>query len=135
MKFPFLSRSHHEDVVALKDQIIATRDHQIAELTRELHRIKDLVFKNTFGVQIHDTIPEAQPEPEPVLTQEEKDVQQYQQSKEYEKNRLASIAATRPSALGSEISRVMQRDTEHRARAANPARQVFASVRAEVTGT
>lgn len=135
MKFPFVSRSHHEDVVALKDLIIAERGIRVQALETELHRLKDLIFKNNFGVQIHDTIPEPQMEPEPVLTEEEKQVQEYQQQKDYEKARLASIAATRPSALGDALSRELKRDTEQRARAANPVRQVFASARAEVTGT
>lgn len=135
MRFPFLSRSHHEDVVALKDTIIANRDHSIAELSNELRRLKDLIFKNNFGVQIYDTIPEPQMEPEPVLTEEQKAIEEYQDSKSYEKARLTSIAATRPSALGGELTRALERDTEQRARAANPVRQVFATARAEVTGT
>lgn len=135
MKFPFVSRSHHEDVVALKDTIIASQVHAITEMSNELHRLKDLIFKNNFGVQIYDTIPEPQPEPEPVLTQEEKDIQEYQQDKQYRDARLASIAATRPSVLGDAIARELKRDTEHRASAAHPVRQVFATARAEVTGT
>lgn len=139
MKFPFVSRSHHEDVVGLKDAIIASRDQTIAEQTKELHRLKDLIFKNNFGVQIHDTLPsdvDQVEEPTENLTPQQQDEKKYREEEEYRQARLASTAITRPSALGSQIARELERDRERRADAAHPARKVFAAVRAEVpTGT
>lgn len=139
MKFPFVSRSHHEDVVGLKDVIIATRENTIAEMSKELHRLKDLIFKNNFGVQIHDTLPaDTEPVEEPIenLTPQQQDEKKYQEDKQYRQARLASTAITRPSALGSQLAREIEREQEHRANAAHPARQVFAAARADVpTGT
>ncbi len=138
MSFPFISRTHHEDVVSLKDVIIANRDATIREMSRELHRLHDLIYKVNFGVQIHDTIPVAQAEPEPTLTAEQQLEQEHQQEVDYRNARLTSIARTRPSQLAGELSKEMVQENLRRAQAANPGikrevRQVFAAAHTEAT--
>lgn len=133
MKFPFVFRSHH-------DEMVAELRRQLVDRERELHRLTDLIFKNTFGVQLHDTIAEAaQPleAPEVPLSPEKEAELKAEQEAADERARLTSIWRTRPSQLGPYLERAMKKSTRRRAQAARPihavtpAGQVFSTAMEE----
>ena len=114
MKFPFVSRSHHEEMVA-------ELRRQLEERTRELHRIKDLIFKQQFGVQLYDTLPaEAQPEPEAPKTREDAIVESLEDADRQAKNRIASLWRTSPSKVGPALAQELRNKQIRQAHAARP---------------
>jgi hypothetical protein len=116
MRFPFVTRSHHEEVVTMLRETLAARE-------KELHRLKDLIFQREFGVQLYDSLPadapvqtaaEPEPEPEPA-----RDLEQERDARE-----LTALARTRPSQLGPAMERKMRRDVMRMAQAAHPTHTV-----------
>jgi hypothetical protein len=128
-KFPLVTRAHHEEVVALLKT-------QLERTEKELHRLEDLIFQKQFGVQLHDTLPEAEntvlQAPETV---DEGDAQEWEERRE--KARLASIARTSPSQLGPALEQQMTRRAQRMAKAAHPAhgvhpaQELFAKAKSE----
>jgi hypothetical protein len=120
MRFPFVLRSQHDEVVAVYAQ-------RVDALEKELHRLKDLIFQNAFGVQLHDTLPVQMvppvetPAPEPERSEDDRE-------HDDEMRRLAAIKRTRPSQLGPAMSQMMQRRAMRMARAVFPKRTVTGQV-------
>jgi hypothetical protein len=124
MSFFLVTRAHH-------DEVLAEVRKQLADAERKLHRLEDLIFKQQFGVQLHDTLPADMmpaPEPEKELTAEEKEVARIEAQEQAETARLRALARTRPSQLGSELERVMVNKTLRMAKAAHPTHTVAAQV-------
>ena len=115
MKLPFVTRSHYEEMVG-------ELRRQLAERERELYRLKDLIFKEHFGVQLHDTIAgEMKPvEPDAKLSREEEAAEEMEAERAADRARLASIRRTQPSRLGVAMADVMRKDMVRRAKAARP---------------
>lgn len=140
MKWPFVSAARLDDLTREKDARIAGLEKQLADLERERKRIYDLIFKQQFGVQIHDTIlgePAAPaPQPEPELTPEQQEEKELLEEQAREKVRLSWVKNHRPSQLGSELARIRKRDQKRSAIAANPGAHpsvaVFEQARAAV---
>lgn len=116
MNFPLVTRSHHEEVVA-------ELRRQLAERERELHRLHDLIFKQQFGVQLHDSLPSA---PEAVI-EPDTPVDDAEAQEQSDQRRLASIRRTNPSQLGPALEQVMARNAHRMARSAHPIRTVNAT--------
>lgn len=115
-----------------KNMQIGQRDKRIGDLEKETRRLHDLIYLKNFGVQVFDSVPQAQPEPEPELTPEQEAEQQDLSERDYEKARLTSLKRTRPSSLGPAIAALQQRDlvrAAHAARPEHPAMAVFAEAR------
>jgi hypothetical protein len=137
MNFPFVTRSHHDEVVKLLgdriDELICERE----TLQRALRRLHDKGFIDQWGFQLYDSLPkfEAPTEPaEPELTEAEQAELDLAREHQADKRRLASIARTKPSQLGAEMERQMAKDAANRAAAAHPAREVFSAARAIAIG-
>jgi hypothetical protein len=140
MRWPWTSAARLDDILREKNTTIGRLEKQLADRERELHRLYDLIFKQQFGVQIHDTImgesavPVAQPEPE--LTAEQQAEKELLDEEAREKLRLAWVRDHRPSQLGSELARVKRKNVVRAAQAANPQAHpsvaVFAQARAAV---
>lgn len=128
MKLPFVSRARYSEMSELKQFIIESQRTRYAELEAAHKRLLDLIMKGNFGVQLYDTLPEAQPAGEPEPTPEEKVEEEFSE----EIAEIKSIMRTRPSQLGAYMSRLLDRQTIQRASAAHPAKQMFAQARQEV---
>jgi hypothetical protein len=115
-QFPLVTRSHHEEVVA-------ELRRQLAERERELHRLHDLIFKQQFGVQLHDSLPSA---PETAVPPDAP-VDDAESQQQADQRRLASIRRTNPSQLGPALEQVMARNAHRMARSAHPVRTVNAA--------
>ena len=108
MIFPFVSRSHHEEIVGELKQQLAERDRDLR-----------MILKNHFGLQFEEV--QAQPKeavPEPEITIDSEEAQ--------DQRRLAAIRRTNPSRLGQEMTRLMQKRAMRMAAAAHPVRTVNA---------
>jgi hypothetical protein len=116
MNLPFVTRSHYEEMVG-------ELRRQLAERERELYRLKDLIFKEHFGVQLHDTIAAetVQVKPQENLTPEEEAAERLEAERAADRQRLASIRRTKPSQLGTAMADMLRKDMVRRANAARPA--------------
>jgi hypothetical protein len=131
-QLPFVSRERYDEALG-----------RIAALEKESHRLLDLIFKNNFGVQLHDTLLQEQAQtevPERELTDAEKAEQGYQSARERDISRLRSIKRTNPSRLGPELQRAKAAEIMRRAQAArpthmttHPAVAIFEQAKKEVT--
>ena len=112
MKFPFVLRSQHDELVEALRQ-------QLAEQQQELHRLKDWVFEKTFGIQLHDSLPRLEEQTsapaEPLTEEEVRDRQ-----KEADQRELATIRRLRPSQLGPALEKRMVKRVHDMALAARP---------------
>lgn len=115
MRFPFVLRSQHEEMVGLLRQ-------QLEDREKELRRIKDLIFKEHFGVQIHDTLPENAPVVQASAPPAAPEEETRDREKEADARKLATIRRLRPSQLGPELERRMNKRVLDMARAAHPQR-------------
>lgn len=110
MRFPFISRALFEEVSRQRD-----------EYKRELHRFQDIVAKQNWGEQIHDTLPvihkEVAPVPEP-MPEAQATEEEMQDEYMRQKAHLATIARTRKSQLPQALERAMSSRLVQRARAA-----------------
>jgi hypothetical protein len=122
MPFPFVTRSQYQDAIDQREQRIAELKERLAATEHELSRIKDGVFQEHFGFQLHDTIPPkaVDVEPEIILTPAEQAEEDEAASQRNATNRLRSKMKTSPSQLGSALTREMQRSPAFMARAKNP---------------
>lgn len=109
MNWPFVTRRAY-DLVA--SELVSTK--------RELHRWQDIVAKQNWGHQIHDTLPIAVVEtkveeaiPEAQATEEE-----MQAEHRRELAQITSIARTRKSQLPGMMERLMSKRLVQRAKAA-----------------
>ena len=110
MNWPFISRRAY-DLVA----------NELAATKRELHRWQDIVAKQNWGHQIHDTLPvsvqpgqsEAEPIPEAQATEEEMQAEHQREQAE-----LAARLRTRKSSVPAYLERMMGRRIAQRAAAA-----------------
>jgi hypothetical protein len=135
--FPFVTRSHHEEVVReIKDRL----DESISRaemLQRALHRVHDSGFLGQYGFQVYDSLPKtegATQETEHEPTADEKEQDQLEAEHGAEKRRLASLRRTSPSRLGPELARLMAKDLANRAASAHPAAAVFEAARTTALG-
>lgn len=118
--------------------MVAELRSQLANRERELHRLKDLIFKQQFGVQLYDTLPvETMPEPEPETPKsaDEQMADSLEEADRRAKNRLASLFRTSPSKLGPAIAEEMRARMARQASAARPmvpeVQQIFAKAKEE----
>lgn len=126
MKFPFVTRAHHEEVVHLLRS-------QIRGLARTLYAGEvPEEFQMLLGIEIpKPTNPVPEPKAaEPVLTQDQKIEAEAEERQMDAKAKLASIMRTNPSRLGPALEQVMKQTTMYAARAANPhVAQIFDTAR------
>jgi len=133
MPFPFVTRSHHEEVVRLlKSQLTGVAKLLYPEGVPE-------EFQLLLGIEIPASPQlklQAEPEPAARVTEEvEQEETQPNRAKEEEIRRLRSLARTNPSRLGRELERAMARDAMQRANSAHPSHAIFRQARAEVTNS
>src|SRR2546430_4555911 len=134
MRFPFVTRSHHEEVVCLlKSQITGLAKLLYPEGVPE-------EFQLLLGIEIPVSPQlklQAEPEPEPaaIIEEVEQEETHPNRAKEEEIRRLRSVARTNPSRLGRELERAMARDAMQRANSAHPSHAIFRQARAEVTNS
>lgn len=102
------------------DEAVRIRDSRIKELETELYTLHDRIFMEKFGFQLHGTLPQETPEPEPDLTDAQQAEREYEDARESEVRRLRSIARTSPSRLAPELRRAQAADVLRRATAARP---------------
>lgn len=134
MKFPFVLRSQH-------DEMVEDLRRQIADQQQELHRLKDRIFQEIWGIQLHDSLPKAEAQTsapaEPEVEEEARDL-----DKEADQRELRTIRRLRPSQLGPALERRMVKKVHDMALAAlpprtqpgqpaNPAREIFAKAKKE----
>lgn len=115
MKFPFVTRSHHEEVVNLLRS-------QLAGLARTLYG-GDVPkeFQMLLGIEIPDTGEKPVEPKEPVLTHDEQIEEEEAQRQARNRAELTSRMRTRPSTVGPAMERIMKETTYDAAKAANPA--------------
>ena len=128
------ARQRLEDVSREKDAAIAIRDARIVTLEAEAHRMLDLIFRNNFGVQLHDTLPNVpdQAEPEPEQTEEQRAEQEILEQHAEEIDRIKSLMRTSPSRVGPAMQQMLAIHEVRAARNAHPATVVFSHARDEV---
>jgi hypothetical protein len=129
VRLPFVSRAHHEEVVALLRS-------QLAGLARTLYE-GDVPeeFQMLLGISIPSTGKKAvaKLQAEPDLTPDQKIEEEAAERKAAIQRDLESRRRTRPSTLGPQLERVMKQTTYYAARAANPAvAQMFDSAKKDV---
>ena len=130
MRFPFVTRRHHEEVVCLlKSQITGLAKLLYPEGVPE-------EFQLLLGIEIPTGAqPRLQVEPEPIVEEEDKPEETGETNRAEEIRRLRSVARTNPSRLGRELERAMARDAVTRATSAHPSthpsQAIFRQARAE----
>jgi len=127
MRFPFILRSQHDEVVGIYERVSTFKDSRIAELEALNKTLLNQTWIGQFGVELFPNAAGAQPAPEPPKTVAEKIEEEAQSMKAQEIARLASLRRTCPSKLAPAIARTMQNETARKAAAAHPARAVFAA--------
>lgn len=133
MQWPWTSAARFDDMLREKNTQIGQRDKRIADLERETRRMHDLIYKANFGVQVFDTIAEAKPEPEVLLTQEQALEQEIRNEEQRRKDRINWTRKHRPSQLADVIAQEGQSEQVQAARAAHPAQKIFETARQQVT--
>jgi hypothetical protein len=124
MKLPFVTRSHHEEVVAMKDR-------QITGLARTLYG-GDVPeeMQLILGISIPATGKQAEPaEEEKPLSDEDKLVRETKSKENEFKRRLEIARRVRPSQVGPMLAAEKVRRIKESANLANPAKAVFAQAR------
>jgi hypothetical protein len=128
MQFPLMTRSHHEEVVSgLKRQIVA-----LAKILYPCGAPEE--FQLLLGIDVPQNIakvPVTELELEPEQTDEQRAIEEMESEHAAAERRLRVIARTRPSQLGMAMAEEKARDLTRRAKAANPAPQIFQQARAE----
>lgn len=115
MKFPFVTRAHHEEVVNLLRS-------QLAGLARTLYG-GDVPkeFQMLLGVEIPDTGEKA-PEPkDQPMTRDQQIEEEEAQRQMANRAELKSLMRTSPSKVGPRLEQMMKQTTYYAAKAANPA--------------
>jgi hypothetical protein len=129
MKFPFVTRAHHQAIVGqLRSQIIG--------LARTVYEGRDVPeeFQLILGVEIPKRPHIAEPEPvkEKPLTAAQQAEEEEGERQQAVTTRLRSIARTNPSRLGPALEQVMKTTAVFQARGANPAvAQMFDQARTD----
>ena len=124
-RWPWVSAARLDDIWREKNTEIGRLEKRISDLEKERKRLYDLIFQGQFGVQVHDSVPQPQAEPEPILTPEQKAEKEMLEEAGREELRLRSIAKTSPSQLPYEIARLKRSSSVRAAKAANPGAQAF----------
>lgn len=133
MRLPFVARSTHEELLRQREQLEA----RVRELEATHRRLVDSIFLANFGQQLYGSITEPPAPEEPQPSAEETAVSEIEREQMRARDRLTSIAKTRPSDLGKAMARQFRADLATRARAAHVPIAVHAtptkSAPAEVT--
>lgn len=130
MRFPFVTRAHHETVVTAMKQ-------QLEGLAKLLYpRGVPQEFQLLLGIQIEASA--NQPEPEPELTDDQKAMAEMKAQQAADRARLERIRRTRPSQLGAALSDYMRKWSWQKATgsvAPSPVSSLFARAEAEALNT
>jgi hypothetical protein len=145
MRWPWVSAARLDDLLREKNSEIGRLEKRIADLEHERKRIYDLIFKQQFGVQVHDTlnapdIPDASKsaEPERPLTPDQQLEAEMRAQEEADRQRVEHAKRYQPSQLSAVLADIRARERRRAVEMANPgqhpARQIFAEAKAAVNG-
>lgn len=127
MRFPFVTRAHHEEVVnAMKDQLTACSKLLYPSGVPE-------EFQLLLGIKI-DAQAQVASEPEREPSEDEKAIAAMKAERARDEANLARIRRTRPSQLGPAIAAMMEKYGHQQAAAAtrqSPASVLFAKAKEE----
>jgi hypothetical protein len=104
-----VTRSRYNEMLSLKDGIIADKNEEIKELKSALHRLEDAIFLNNFGVKIYGSpAAEAAQQAPSAETQTPPDVPWSEEEAEEAADmaRIGTFRRTSPSRVGPEMERV-----------------------------
>lgn len=130
MRFPFVTRAHHEAVVG--------------KMQKQLEGVAKLLYPQGVPEEfqlllgIHIEAKDSQPAPEPELTDDQKAIAEMKAEQAADKARLERIRRTRPSQLGPALASYMQKWGFQQAAVSarqSPATAIFAQAEAEALQT